>query len=128
MKVIINQDQKKFLFENNNESLKNLLINLGLDLTDKISIVQFYSDIPSEFRRASPPDYTRSMLNSFGPMFLIDIDGEKFLYQNRPVQDWFIDKNGVIFTFHEIPGLEKFFSLGLKFSEIIDLFWEDDFY
>ena len=68
------------------------------------------------------------MLNLYGPMFLIDIEGEEFLYQNRRDQEWIIGKNGFIYNLYEIPKLEKFFALGLKFSKIIDLFWEDDFY
>jgi len=128
MKLIINQNQKKILLENNDESLKNFLIKIGLDFTDKISIIQSTYDIPPEFRKVAPPEYMRRMLNLFGPIFVIDIDGEKFLYQNRGDQEWFIGENGFIYNLYEIPSLKKFFSLGLGFSKIIDLFWDDDFY
>lgn len=128
MKLIINQNQKKILLENNDEGLKNFLIKIGLDLTDKISIIESTYDIPPEFRRVAPPELMRRMLNLFGPIFVIDIDGEKILYQNRGHEEWFIGENGFIYNLYEIPSLKKFFSLGLGFSKIIDLFWDDDFY
>ena len=128
MKIIINQKQKKLLVESQDEFLKNFLIKNGLDFTNKISIIQSSYDIPLELSRVSPPEYTRSMLNFYGPMFLIDIEGEELIYQDRGDHEWFMGKNGFIYNLYEIPKLEKFFALGLKFSKIIDLLWEDDFY
>lgn len=127
MKIIINQKQKKLLVESQDEFLKNFLIKNGLDFTNKISIIQSSYDIPLEFSRVSPPEYTRSMLNFYGPMFLIDFEGEELIYQDRGDQEWFMGENGFVYDLYP-PKLEKFFALGLKFSKIIDLFWEDDFY
>jgi len=117
-----------------NESVdknKKFLINvMGQDFTDKIQQITSTYDVPMEFEELMGPDYIRRVLNYFGPMYLVDIDGKKYLYQYRIDEEdgdfeWFHDEHGFNYVDGEIPEKLGITQMGLKFSDIIDMFFND---
>ena len=118
-----------------NESVdknKKFLINvMGQDFTDKIQQITSTYDVPMEFEELMGPDYIRRVLNYFGPMYLVDIDGKKYLYQYRIDEEdgdfeWFHDEHGFNYVDGEIPEQLGISEIGLKFSDIIDIFFFED--
>ena len=118
-----------------NESVdknKKFLINvMGQDFTGKIKEIKDTYDVPMEFEELMGPDYIRRVLNYFGPMYLVDIDGKKYLYQYRIDEEdgdfeWFHDEHGFNYVDGEIPEQLGITQMGLKFSDIIDMFFNED--
>lgn len=130
MKIIILERQKELLVEifskkNYFEKKKKFFIENNLDFTNKIDLVQSKFDLPWSFNSQS--SYINSMLNQFGPMFLIDFDSKLLLYQKRNNEEWFLSENGFEYKPEDIPKLELLGDMGLSFETIIDTFYEDDF-
>jgi hypothetical protein len=117
-----------------NESVdknKKFLINvMGEDLTGKIKEIKDSYDVPMEFGEAISPDLIRRMLSYFGPMYLVDIDGRKYLYQYRGDDDgdyeWFHNQYGFNYVDGQIPEQLGLNELGLKFSDVIDIFYNQE--
>jgi hypothetical protein len=63
-------------------------------------------------------------LNFWGPMYLVNIDGENYLYQDRGDFEMFIDEEGY-WNKDEIPEKLGIGVLGLRFSDILDMFYNE---
>ena len=117
-----------------NESVdknKKFLTNImGQDFTGKIKEIKDTYDVPMEFDELISPDLIRSMLNHFGPMYLVDIDGRKYLYQYRWDDDgdyeWFHNQYGFNYVDGQIPEQLGITQMGLEFSDIIDIFFNEE--
>jgi hypothetical protein len=66
------------------------------------------------------------MLNNWGPMYLFNLNGKDYLYQDRGEYEWFIDAEGFEFVDNEIIEQLGIGVLGLKFSDIIHTFFNED--
>jgi len=64
-------------------------------------------------------------LNNFGPMYLFELDGMKYLYQNQDYVDFFIDENGFYYN-DEIAEQLGIDVMGLRFSDIIDIYFNEE--
>jgi hypothetical protein len=127
MKIIITESQKKLLFESRNEKIKNFLKGkFGLDFTDKIKQITSSYDVPMEFDEGIGPDLVRRFLNFWGPMYLVNVDGKDYLYQDRGDYEWFVDKDGFDYVDGEIEEKLGIDILGLKFSDIINSFFKEE--
>jgi hypothetical protein len=99
---------------------------MGIDFTDKIKIVTSTYDVPNSFDDGIAPSTIRTYLNFWGPMYLVNIDGENYLYQDRGDFEMFIDEEGY-WNKDEIPEKLGIGVLGLRFSDILDMyFYEED--
>jgi hypothetical protein len=132
-----NVKKKKKIKESIDKKKKFLIDVMGIDFTDKIEEIKDAYDVPLEFDDIIGPDLIRRMLNYFGPMYLVDIDGKKYLYQYRSDEDnrfgwdsgdfeWFHDENGFDYVDGEISEKLGITQMGLKFSDIIDIFYNED--
>jgi len=89
---------------------KDFLTNImGIDFTDKIQMITSPSDVPTDF-----------------DVYLFELDGVKYLYQNRGDFEMFIDEEGYNYVDGEIPEKLGIGILGLKFSDIIDMYFEEE--
>jgi len=112
------------MLEKNKKFLKN---KLGIDFTNGIQQVTSTYDVPMEFDNNISSAAIKYYLNNFGPMYLFELDGIKYLYQDRG-DEWFIDENGFDYVDGEIPEMLGIDEMGLRFSNIIDLYFkEEDF-
>jgi hypothetical protein len=117
-----------------NESVdknKKFLTNvMGQDFTGKIKEVKDQYDVPMSFDDGVSPGLINLCLNHWGPMYLVDIDGKNYLYQDRSddyeVYEWFHDENGFNYVNDEITEQLGISDMGLKFSNIIDTFYNQE--
>jgi len=113
------------MLEKNKKFLKN---KLGIDFTNGIQQVTSTYDVPMEFDYSISSDSIRRYLNNFGPMYLFELDGKKYLYLDVGVHEKFIDEDVNIYIENEIPEKLGIDEMGLRFSNIIDLYFkEEDF-
>ena len=110
------------MLEKNKKFLKN---KLGIDFTNGIQQVTSSYDVPMEFDYGISSDSIRRYLNNFGPMYLFELDGMKYLYQDRGFE-FFIDENGFDYVDGEIPEMLGIDEMGLRFSNIIDLYFKEE--
>ena len=126
------EDDDTFPLNESVDKNKKFLIDvMGQDFTGKIEEVKDLYDVPLEFGETIGPDYIRRVLNYFGPMYLVDIDGKKYLYQYRIDEEdgdfeWFHDEHGFNYVDGEIPEQLGISEMGLKFSDIVDMFFNED--
>lgn len=111
------------MLEKNKKFLKN---KLGIDFTNEIQLVTSIYDIPMEFDKYTSSKTLNSYLNKYGPMYLFEYDGIKYLYQDRGTHELFIDENGNLYFNNEIPEMIGIDEIGLRFSNIIDLYFKEE--
>jgi hypothetical protein len=123
MKVIITESQYNLLRENKNK--KFLTKVMGHDFTNKIKMITSSYAVPMSFGEGVSPEIIRRWLNHWGPMYLVNINGKKYLYQDRGDFEMFIDEEGYDYVDDEIPEELGISDMGLKFSDIIDMFYNE---
>ena len=100
---------------------------MGIDFANKIQMITSTYDVPMEFDEGVGPNLINSWLNHWGPMYLVNINGKDYLYQDRGDYEMFIDEEGFDDVDNEIPEEIGIGVLGLRFSDIIDMyFYEED--
>ncbi len=100
---------------------------MGVDFTDKIEQVTSVYDVPYSFYRKgifTMPDVA-SYLNRFGPMYIIELYGRKFIYQDRGRYESFISEDGIVYE-DKIPEQLGIDVMGLRFSDIIDIYFNEE--
>ena len=120
---------KRGISENNSMTEKNkrfLKKKLGIDFTNGIQQITSTYDVPMEFDRNIPSAMVNRYLNKFGPMYLFELDGKKYLYLDVGVHEKFIDEDGNIYIENEIPEMIGIGEMGLRFSDIIDLYFSEE--
>lgn len=111
--------------ESNDKNKRFLKKKLGIDFTNGIQQVTSTYDVPMEFDNGIGSDSIRRYLNNFGPMYLFELDGIKYLYQDRGFE-FFIDENGFDYVDNEIPEMLGIDEMGLRFSNILDLYFSEE--
>ena len=114
------------LNEDVNKNKKFLNNVMGVDFTGNIEQVTSLYDIPYTFYRKgifTMPDVA-AYLNKFGPMYIFELDGRKFIYQDRSRYESFISEDGMVYqdTIPEQLGIDV---MGLRFSDIIDIYFNE---
>jgi len=130
MKIIITESQYRTLLEStDNESMdknKKLINNIvGFDFSGRIKQITSTYDVPMEFDECLTSESINLYLNFWGPIYLFDLDGVKYLYQDRGFE-FFMDEycnDYVDDEIHERIGIDL---LGLRFSDIIDMYFEEE--
>ena len=78
------------------------------------------------FDVAIDPKTINMWLNYWGPMYLFELDGTKYLYQDRGDFEYFIDQDGFEYMDDEIHEKIGINLLGLKFSDIINMYFNEE--
>ena len=126
MKIIITESQYISILENFDKKKKFLTKVMGIDFTNKIQMITSSYDVPNSFDDGIDTSTIRTYLNFWGPMYLFNINGENYLYQDRGDFEMFIDEGGY-WNKDDIPEKLGIGVLGLRFSDIIDMyFYEED--
>ena len=121
-------NEEETLNESTDKNKKFLTNHMGIDFTGKIKQITSAYKVPYNFYRNGgiSLNHAMSYLNSFGPMYFFELGDYDYLYQDRGNKDWFIDERGVKYIkdeFLERLGLDV---LGLRFSDIINIFFKED--
>jgi hypothetical protein len=99
---------------------------MGVDFTGKFKQITSAYDVPYKFYRnggITMPDVA-SYLNRFGPMYIIELYGRKFIYQDRGRYESFISEDGIVYE-DKIPEQLGIDVMGLRFSDIIDIYFNE---
>jgi len=111
--------------ESYNKAKNFLRDNFGFDFSGRIEQITSTYDVPMEFDNGISPEMIRQFLNYFGPMYLFELDGVKYLYQDRGDFEWFIDEEGYDYVDNEIPEQLGIAEMGFSFSDIINMYFEE---
>ena len=112
------------MLEKNKKFLKN---KLGIDFTGKIEKIKSFYDIPYNFYKGfSTMSEVTSYLKRFGPMYFFELDGKKYLYQDRGDYESFTSDSGMNYINNEIPEKLGIDIIGLRFSDIIDMYFKEE--
>jgi len=125
MKIIITELQYTTLIESHNKVKSFLKNTLGIDFAGRIEQITSSHDVPMVFD-AFHPSTIDTWLNYFGPMYLFELDGMKYLYQDRRDFEYFIDQEGSEYTDNEIPEKLGIAEMGFNFSDILDMYFEEE--
>jgi hypothetical protein len=123
---IVTDDHTTTLNESTNIDKNKKLITdiVGFDFSNNIQQITSTYDVPTSFDDGIAPSTIRTYLNHWGPMYLVKIDGENYLYQDRGDFEMFIDEDGY-WNKDEIPEKLGIGILGLRFSDILDMYFEE---
>jgi hypothetical protein len=106
---------------------KKLINNIvGFDFSDRITQITSTHDIANWIDECVGWESIRRRLNNFGPMYTFELDGVKYLYQDRGKFELFMDDDCNDYfndEIHERLGIDL---LGLKFSDIINMYFEEE--
>lgn len=127
MKIIITELQYKTLIESHNKVKSFLKNTLGIDFTGRIEQITSSHDVPKVFfDDVIHPRTINTWLNYWGPMYLFELDGTKYLYQDKGNFEYFIDQEGYEYMDDEIHEKIGINLLGLKFSDIINMYFNEE--
>jgi hypothetical protein len=126
MKIIITESQYKTLIESHNKVKSFLKNTLGIDFAGRIEQITSLHDVPMVFDENVGPSSIRMWLNYWGPMYLFELDGMKYLYQDRGDFEYFIDQEGYEYVDNEIPEKLGIAEMGFEFSDILDMYFEEE--
>ena len=133
IKILVSSIMKYYMTQNLpnvNESYdkaKNFLRdNFGFDFSGRIEQITSTYDVPMEFDDGIGPEMIRQFLNYFGPMYLFELDGIKYVYQDRGEYKFFMDEGCIEYVDNEISEKLGIDILGLRFSDIIDMYFNEE--
>jgi hypothetical protein len=115
------------LSESTDKNKKFLKDSFGVDFSDRIQQITSIYDVPMSFDNGIGSDMIKKYLNFWGPMYLFELDGVKYLYQDRGEFEWFIDEEGFEMVDNEIIEKLGIGIMGLTFSDIIDMYFEEEY-
>ena len=133
IKILVSSIMKYYMTQNLpnvNESYdkaKNFLKdNFGFDFSGRIEQITSTYDVPMSFDDGISPEMIRQFLNYWGPMYLFELDGVKYLYQDRGDFEMFIDEEGYDYVENEIPEKLGIAEMGFTFSDILNMYFEEE--
>jgi hypothetical protein len=116
MKVLISENKFKTFLKD----------RFGVDLTGKVSLITSSYDLPFEFDRILNPEMVRRYLNKYGPIYLIDLGKEMYLYQNRFNGDEMIaDTKDRTISPYQLMDILGIGPIGVSIQDILDLYAEE---
>jgi hypothetical protein len=121
-----NVKKKKKIKESVDKNKKFLINVMGIDFTDNIQQITSSYDFPMSFDEGVSTEMVKHYLNYFGPMYLVNINGKDYVYQDRGEYEWFLDEKGFNYVDGEIHEQLGIGEMGLKFSDIIDMFFVEE--
>ena len=100
--------------------------NFGFDFSGKIKQITSSYDVPWVFDSCLSAASITLYLNRLGPMYLFELDGVKYLYQDRGDFEWFMSDGCWEYVDNEIPEQLGIAEMGFTFSDILNMYFEED--
>ena len=126
VKKIVTMDGVVKLNESINKNKKLINDIIGFDFTGRIKQIASTYDVPMSFDDCLYGESIKRYLNFWGPMYLVDFGWIKMLYQDRGEFEWFMDERCNDFVDNEIPEDIGISIMGLRFSDIIDMYFKEE--
>jgi len=114
------------LKENIEKNKKFLNSIIGEDFENRIEQITSSYDMPMVFDNFIYGHTLNRWLNHWGPMYLFHFRNRSYLYQDRGVWEWFMDDRGWEYTDDEIIERLGIKILGLRFSDILDMYFKEE--
>jgi len=125
-RIVDSTNNNVLLHESIDKNKKFLKDSFGVDFSDRIQQITSTYDVPMSFDDGIGSDMIKRYLNFWGPMYLFELDGVKYLYQDRGAFEWFIDEEGFEMVDNEIIEKLGIGIMGLTFSDIIDMYFQEE--
>jgi hypothetical protein len=127
VKMIVDSTNNNRLLDESIDKNKKLLNGIiGFDFTGRIEQITSSYDVPMNFDECLYGESINRYLNFWGPMYLFELDDVKYLYQDRGEFEFFMDEGCREYVDDEIPEKLGIAILGLRFSDIIDMYFEEE--
>jgi hypothetical protein len=108
------------------DKAKNFLKdNFGFDFSGRIKQITSLHDVPWVFDSCLTPASITLYLNRLGPIYLFELDGVKYLYQDRGEFEWFMSDGCWEYVDNEIPEKLGISEMGFRFSDILNMYFEE---
>jgi hypothetical protein len=125
-RIVDSTSNDVLLSESTDKNKKLINSIIGFDFSNKIQQINSSYDVPISFDGCVGWESVRRWLNYFGPMYKFEFNGTEYLYQDRGDVEVFIDDDCYEFVNNEIPEKLGIAILGLRFSDIIDMYFEEE--
>ena len=107
------------------DNLYDVLVKSGFD-PSKIEMLTSKYDIPSDFYTDFTWNTLRGLMNYWGPMYLLTIQEDRFLFQQQNNKNfWIVENIGQVI---EPRVLESLSLKGLDVNKVIDLYFIDPYH
>jgi hypothetical protein len=133
IKILVSSIMKYYMTQNLpnvNESYgkaKNFLKdNFSFDFSGQIKQITSNYDVPMIFDDCIGPININLYLNHWGPMYVFEFDGVKYLYQDRGEFEWFMSDGCWEYVDNEIPEQLGIAEMGFTFSDIVNMYFEEE--
>ena len=126
VKKIVTMDGVVKLNESTDKNKKLLNNIIGFDFSNRITQITSSYDVPMNFDECFGPSTIKMYLNHWGPMYLFKLDGIKYIYQDRGEFEFFMDEGCREYVDNEIPEKLGISILGLRFSDIINMYFKEE--
>jgi hypothetical protein len=105
------------------DNLYDVLVKSGFD-PSKIEMLTSKYDIPSDFYTDFTWNTLRGLMNYWGPMYLLEIQEDRFLFQQQNDKNfWIVENIGQVI---EPRVLESLSLKGLDVNKVINLYFEEE--
>jgi hypothetical protein len=105
------------------DNLYDVLVKSGFD-PSKIEMITSKYDIPSDFYTDFTWNTLRGLMNYWGPMYLLEIQEDRFLFQQQNDKNfWIVENIGQVI---EPRVLESLSLKGLDVNKVINLYFEEE--
>jgi hypothetical protein len=125
-RIVDSSDNNVLLGESMDKNKKLINNIVGFDFSGRIKQITSTYDVPMKFDECLYGESINRYLNYWGPMYLFELDGVKYLYQERGDFEWFMDEYCDVYVDNEILEKLGIAILGLRFSDIIDMYFEEE--
>jgi len=125
-RIIDSTNNGVLLSESTDKNKKLLNGIIGFDFSNRITQITSSYDVPMVFDECFGSESLRRWLNFWGPMYLFELDGIKYVYQDRGDYEFFMDEGCREYVDNEIPEEIGISILGLRFSDIINMYFEEE--
>jgi hypothetical protein len=125
-RIVDSTDNDVLLSESTDKNKKLLNGIIGFDFSNRITQITSSYDVPMTFDECVGWESVRRWLNYFGPMYKFEFDGTEYLYQDRGDFEAFIDDDCYEYVDNEIPEKLGIAVLGLRFSDIINMYFQEE--
>lgn len=105
------------------DNLYKVLFESGF-YPNRIKMITSKYDIPSDFYTDYRWDTLRNLMNYWGPMYLLEIQEDRFLFQQQNDKNfWIVENVGQVI---ESRVLESLSLTGLDVNKVIDLYYVEE--
>ena len=125
-RMVDSNDNTVMLSESIDKNKKLINGIVGFDFSNRITQITSSYDVPMNLIFCFGSESLRRWLNFWGPMYLFELDGIKYVYQDRGEYEFFMDEGCIEYVDNEIPEEIGISIMGLRFSDIINMYFEEE--